>query len=636
MIPRFGRTTRAKVLVPAALLGLIGAISALAGWGPFARQPPASLAYHARVGQMDIYRLEYASASTLDAGPGFAIDMAVCGDVVRTAIRVDEDGAEILWTLREAAVRIAVNGSERPDDAGEIAADLGREVVVRIDRAGRVVALWPEPRAPGPSVALVRTLLAATQFVLPLDAASPDAWEREEEDALGRYVASYRAEPAPAGGTPPPPDYRTFRKEKLRDLPPRRTGSRGAAMIVPGVRRDGHLLARFDLGSGRLVSLHGEEGHEMGLADLFRARTRATVKLEYVRTDSLGATELEAARRAGAARMQEETALRLWTVVETEEARRARYRGELSGATAEALLAELATVDAAGPDADTTALYLKLQALAALEPDFTRTLRQRLIAGDPESHAIGLVISALAGAGHPEAQNALVDALAARARDAQAQLAVMDALAGVTAPTDVAEAALRKLSGTEDDDVASTARLSLGTMAGTLADSSPQRAARLVGWAVQELDAATSNAGRVLMLLALGNAGSARALEAIARHGASPSAQVRGAAAFALRWIDSPAADELLRKVLLADADGDVRAQAAAAFQFRDLTAETFEAHTTALRKDDSIEVRLAVIENLWEARDRFPAARDAVEEAAVKDESEEVRNASLLQAGHP
>ncbi len=98
----------------------------------------------------------------------------------------------------------------------------------------------------------------------------------------------------------------------------------------------------------------------------------------------------------------------------------------------------------------------------------------------------------------------------------------------------------------------------------------------IVDWAVKELEAASSLEARRQMLLVLGNAGSVRALPAIAQFLSSPESVVRATAASALRWIESTEGEALLLKALASDADASVRLKAAGALSFREMSAAVF------------------------------------------------------------
>ena len=125
-----------------------------------------------------------------------------------------------------------------------------------------------------------------------------------------------------------------------------------------------------------------------------------------------------------------------------------------------------------------------------------------------------------------------------------------------------------------------------------------------------QLGKANSADGRRHYLFVLGNAGAEASLDVIAGHLGDSAADVRAAAAAALRWIDTSKADRLLCEALLGDTDAAVRMEAAAAFSFRTMTSKAFAAQKKAFTDDASTSVRLAVLaESCRKPVRRFPKA---------------------------
>jgi HEAT repeat protein len=129
--------------------------------------------------------------------------------------------------------------------------------------------------------------------------------------------------------------------------------------------------------------------------------------------------------------------------------------------------------------------------------------------------------------------------------------------------------------------------------------------------------------------MALGNAGSARALPVIARFIAHPSPLLRASAAAALRWIDAAPVDGWLVRCLVSDPDATVRQEAAAALGFREPTAETIAAQQRAFRAEPVDGIRLAILSNLGRARRAFPELQEFIRKAAASDGSTNVRKAA-------
>jgi len=166
-------------------------------------------------------------------------------------------------------------------------------------------------------------------------------------------------------------------------------------------------------------------------------------------------------------------------------------------------------------------------------------------------------------------------------------------------------------------------------MARNLANTSPERATRIVDSIIKQIDLSSSVDTTRQLLLALGNAGSAQAYPTIARFTTDSSPLLRAASASALRWVDSDQSSALLIKLLSSDPEPSVRLEAARALGFRQINANSFEAQKQSFAIEKDEKVRLALLRNLWKARAVFPEARQLIEKAATSDVSEDVRKAS-------
>jgi len=241
-----------------------------------------------------------------------------------------------------------------------------------------------------------------------------------------------------------------------------------------------------------------------------------------------------------------------------------------------------------------------------------------------------ILTGALGAVGHTEAQTALVTAVRARPQDWSALSMLIPALGGVNSPTQMAEDTLRDLAfNSPNPDIASTAQLILGSIARNLAETSPQRAEKIVDLFIKQIESSSSADGIRQILLVLGNAGSTRAFSTIARFMTHSSPALRATAASALRWIAVDQVDPLLVKTLTSDSEAEVRLEAAVALGLREMSEATFNPQKQAFLTDKDDKVRLAVLRNLWKAHQAFPEVRRLVKEAAKTDPSKEVRKAA-------
>src|SRR5262249_26008418 len=153
--------------------------------------------------------------------------------------------------------------------------------------------------------------------------------------------------------------------------------------------------------------------------------------------------------------------------------------------TADSLLAELARAEAGAKKAlSETTLYLKLRALVYLHPEVSARLGKRLAGASPKGAALRVLPQALASSGRPEAQAALAAVVRARRKDGAALAELLPALGRARTPTQATEDVLFELAEGSREEVRSTAQLALGTVAHGLTSSQPERADRIVRWAL--------------------------------------------------------------------------------------------------------------------------------------------------------
>jgi hypothetical protein len=513
--------------------------------------------------------------------------------------------------------------------------ELSRDLLIVTDRQGRVRTVQLDPEMNDLSQSYALALLSLKQCVLPdRPSASPSRWTALEEDRNGQYLAQYEAEKSqPAEG------ILSVRKRKIRylqpppgaSLSPRASNNEARPTVLP----TGTLMIRFGRERGALVSLNGTETQTLSIRGTKVGRSVSRLQLRLLRQEKVAPAELGALRQALAQHAGRSVARRLSATESSEESEKAIQRRELGSATLESLLADLAKEQAeAARDPNSaslaTPLYLKIKALIYLHPEHCGRLGTLLAGADPASMTASILTGALSAVGHPQAQAALVDALRGGSRSPAAVEQGIAALSGVPHPTPLAEAALRQESvHAPTQDLRVMARLGLGTMARNLSDSEPARANQIVDEIVGKLRSTTNKEEARLRLMALGNAGSARALPTLTRYSSDRSALLRATAVAALRWIEDPGVDAKLTRALLSDPDATVRQEAAGALGFRKPTAATVAAQQRAFRSDRVEGVRLAILANLGRAQAEFPEIRKLIQTAAAQDASANVRKAA-------
>jgi HEAT repeat protein len=300
------------------------------------------------------------------------------------------------------------------------------------------------------------------------------------------------------------------------------------------------------------------------------------------------------------------------------------------------LLADLRAAVEAGRTRD-TGLYLQFKALIFLQPEVCPSLAEVLERSAPDGLTADVVGGALGVVGHPEAQAALASALLARRDDPAFVSRIVPFLTMARRPADEAERVLIDLAESQAGaDVHSAALFGLGTMARNSRDSDPGRGDRIAARLLSRLRDPMPEAEADLVLKALGNSGSAKALPTLAEYAKDPSAGLRAAALVGLRFVDAPEADGLLAEALRSDPEASVRIASLQAFSFRQSTGETVKAQIGALAGDLSESVRVAALRNLGKSIGAFPEALEAVRRAAENDASENVRKAAAAILAGP
>jgi HEAT repeats len=653
--------TRASRLGLQLLLALL-VVSITGSWVSSGREGGASNAYTPRwqaasfyrfvPGERMVYKLDYTSASASDFRALFqdqkrtgeraqatplslaqSFRTTVQGELIATVLDKKEDSASIAYSLRKPDVRLIANGQAAVTEAEKIKTDLSLNVFAAVNLQGNVLQVRFDAGVGDLSRSFVRAILAVTQFAVPVEPAPElSQWETQEDDPNGHYIARYQADPGSCKGAreDPQADPRKFLKTKTRYLQPRRKITQDEFAAATTIIPKGSLAACFDVGKGYLVSLRGTESQVIVIEGKNVASAENSLQMDYVRKETLSPAELVAMREASVARERAVAAVPLFVIQSEEASEESIERTELGNATLESLLADLAKVEASTGEIDDTPLYLKFKALVYLHPESSTRLGTMLAKADAKRATMRILTGALGAVGHAEAQTALVTAVRARREEWAALFMLIPALGGVSSPTQMAEDTLRDLAfNSPNSDIASTAQLTLGSIARNLAETSPQRASKIVDSFIKQIESSPSADTTRQMLLVLGNAGSTRAFSTIARFLTNSSPALRAAAASALRWISFDQVDPLLIETLTSDSEGEVRLEAAVALGFREMTEATFKTQKQAFVTDKDDKVRLAVLRNLWKAHETFPEVRRLVKEAAKTDPSKEVRKAA-------
>lgn len=567
----------------------------------------------------DVREASFAFEARLALGEVEALATTLAGRLIVTCHAAGAH--EVLLGQRWEATDLALVGQDdvAPDD---LARDLGVEVLLRVDRRGRLRSL-ALPRDASPRARnLVRALVAASGLVLP--GAPAARWEAPGFDPTGPCVDVYaRVEGA---------DVRRAR---------RFTGVHGHADLRATVAGGARLTVAPDGLPARVVS---DEVVSLAGADLRAGVTlRTTTRLERLAARTHDAARTLASVEAGLS----------WTLGLLPEAEDAAA-GAVTAAPAgeprdlEPLVALLAQAlpDAGDLDVSPEAprLFLELAARLRRDPGAVDRAVDLVRGAALPRGARATLIDALGEAATPAAQRALV----ALARDplvgGELTPNLFLALAEPTSPLPEVVATLEAVARSDDPLRAEWATQGLGVLAARADD--PGLADRLAAGLEQALGRDASVVDDRVVLEALGNAGRERSTEALLAWARVDDQDLRATAVGALRRLEGPAVDAALHAAL-DDASHLVRREALSALGAR-APATALGAVAGALVQDPAPEVRLHALEVVvgWlddaaqapdEAGVPPRALRALLERAARSDPDPAVREAAagLLEGWH-
>ena len=495
--------------------------------------------YHFAIAERMIYRIYYTSASESDfsqvlgnqkqqnpLGLAQSFKTTVQGQLTISILDIQGDNVLIAFSLRNLMIRLIANGQAAATDADTIEKDLSREIFANVSLQGKVRSIRFDPVTNKLSQNFARALIAVTQFVFP-SALSPSRsqWETQEDDPNGQYIARYQqAEPRSNRHKATNPSLRTFRKIKTRYLQAVQKPGPDEFNVPTAITPKGELTANFDLRAGRMLALSGTESQTIEIAGKTVARAQNTVRLNYAGREILNPAKLAAMREASSQRAKLVAAVQLSVTASKEESEASIERTELGTATLESLLADLANLESSSGEKNEAPLYLKFKALIYLNPESSAALGKILATARAKSLTMRVLTGALGAVGHQQAQSALVSAIRARSTDWSALSMLIPALNEASSPTQLAEDTVRDLAfQSPNAEIASTAQLTLGTMARNLAETSPERATKIVDLFIKQIESSPSVEVTRQMLLALGNAGSTNAYPTITRFMADSS-----------------------------------------------------------------------------------------------------------------
>jgi len=423
--------------------------------------------------------------------------------------------------------------------------DLEREVLLQLDEVGSLAGLRFHPRTPEPARLLLTALFSAMQFT----PGAADGRSITEQDGTGRYTASYtRRGP------------RAFAREKRGYAALHETGG--------PVRAEG--TTEFEVSaSNELVAVRSTETTSTRSAAFGAIEGSLQVEARFLGREEATEHDLDLARERAATF---DPARFVSPESAEDDARLARDLDEqrVNGATLADLrrsFAETEGLPRGGANGERRADLIETAgALFRIRPDEARAAGQRLGASGVTDAEANFLAGGLASAGTREAAHALADALGSRDASVEAKRQAVASLNLIGQADSTTVSALREAARSDDPALQNMSKLALGSQARELT-AGENDGLDPVADLLYEYEQARDLPTRAMYIAAFGNSGDLRTLPAI--RAALGLAELAPTAAFALRFMPTPEADDLLRAAAMAG-NPSVRVATYRAVTFRD------------------------------------------------------------------
>jgi hypothetical protein len=510
--------------------------------------------------------------------------MSWTGDLVFTALTVDDDRAQL-------AAELTGHAETNQDAKATAELDLGlvEPLFPVVAHDGRVLEVGLTSRMSTAVASAWKAILGDIQFVG--SAVGSRSWTVEEQDPIGRYRASYAPAREPARWNKTMSGYLALHPQG------------GFAQVAYDVENHDAVF-RFDP-AGRLAGIDANERVLTRSAPpipSFVAETRISLNLEQA--GSAAPAALSALRGAAAQ-------AHFATLAAGPDARMRRDeldRGAIANVSVPELLADLdagVPRDQAGRERRARVRKL-LGAVLRQAAGHTASIerRARTPRGDRDE-----LFEILRDAGSPEAQAALVRLIELASLTVHDRASAVQSLGMVRQPTSGTVAHLEAL--VDSADLGTQARFSLASVVARLRGIDPALAATTTGFLLDHLAQARTSSDTLTYVQALGNTGDAGVLDELDRRSHSPSPEIRSAALWSLRSIESPRAEDLLVG-LAATGDEPDRMAIMRTLAFRPLTPRSESILADHLRDDPSPRVREQVLRMTQAALRRSRPLRDA------------------------
>ena len=304
-----------------------------------------------------VYELEYSGSGAADLGALFgqasrsdlnAFHQTIKGRLGVKVCSVAADKSVVVFTLSPSTVSLQSGFSEISNHS--LMADFSLPIVATVNDKGRILSVCFDQLASPQAQHLIRTILAATQIVLPESGSTATAWLTVEDDPNGEFDASYTVR-----------DDKVVRKTKLHYAEPL-PDSVDDIVFTPTCIPDGESLAQFDA-RGCMTALSVAEQQTLWLNGKCLGTTQLGLELNLVQTNTVNIEKmkdmtaklnLDAAMSRGVRLSVRSTAAETNLILQ---------RQSLGNSTVRDIVTKLVELDeGTANQADKTSLFLKCKA----------------------------------------------------------------------------------------------------------------------------------------------------------------------------------------------------------------------------------------------------------------------------------
>lgn len=545
----------------------------------------------------------------------------------------DPAGARLVTLrLQDPGIVFSVNGEQQSDYSRLLVDDLQRPCVMLVDDSGRIAGIRYDENCAELSRGIWRAIASVFQFcVTSGSTGQPVVHVVREDDQDGQFMVSYEAvdddscsivAKHPGVGT-------AYFKTKHERIVPLTRKIRALPVLEMKLIPSGGL--RYCIGMGNeIIAVHGEEYKAMHASEQRYGCMTYAYTIRKLPAASATIAKFAAVHDSAIRRMDHIPWRPLRETRETRQQERETLLALVQQSSTQDILKRLQDEEIArleGTRRDTDSIRQLLVALITFRPEDIPLLSRMMLDAPSESAVFTSIAGALADAGTPAAQTALVNAIRSTSTDSPPYRVLMNAIRRIEAPDSTTARSLvafREALTDERDRFA--VDLLLGSIARRLSYISMPLAEEIMLPYVELLRETTKPIEVLRGLAVLGNSGVRSILPVADRLLLHPDREVRLKAVSTLRFVEDYRADSILAYVLASDSDTLMQEEVLSVIAFRGpchvITQAQVSVYAVVLKEN----LRLAILNNLASLYRYDDTVRALIETASESDRSLAVR----------